>query len=90
MSLSTLRAAGKGQTSAPVEREAELKRLQRCAEQVDLSGEGLVTLIGGEAGVGKTTLVNELCRRGGPGQRVLAEYEPLLAPRPFGPVHRLG
>jgi DNA-binding CsgD family transcriptional regulator len=91
MSLSTQSVVGQRQTSALVEREAELNRLEQCLEQVALSGEGIVTFIGGEAGGGKTMLVNELGSGRDPRQHVLyGACEPLLAPRPFGPFIDLG
>ena len=86
MSLSTQSAAASGHSSALLERDSELGRLEECLEQVALSGSGLLVCIGGEAGVGKTTLVREFCRRRGAREQVLhGACEPLLAPRPFGP-----
>ena len=86
MSLSTKSAAAHGHTRAVLERDAELGRLERCFERVASSGSGIVAFIGGEAGVGKTTLARELCDRRTQGERILqGGCEPLLAPRPFGP-----
>jgi DNA-binding CsgD family transcriptional regulator/tetratricopeptide (TPR) repeat protein len=86
MSLSTKSAAAHGDTRAVLERDAELGRLERCIERIASSASGVVAFIGGEAGVGKTTLVHELCDRRTQGERILqGACEPLLAPRPFGP-----
>jgi DNA-binding CsgD family transcriptional regulator/tetratricopeptide (TPR) repeat protein len=91
MSLPTQSAVGQRQRCALVERDAELDRLEQGLEQVALSGDGLVAFIGGEAGVGKTTLVHQLCSGGGRRNHVLyGACEPLLAPRPFGPFIDLG
>jgi DNA-binding CsgD family transcriptional regulator len=86
MSLSTQSSAGQGHPGVLLERDVELGRLEQCLEQVALSGCGTATFIGGEAGVGKTTLVREFCRHRSARERVLrGACEPLLAPRPFGP-----
>ncbi len=86
MSLSTQSSAASGHTGALLERDGELERLEQCLEHVALSGSGMVACIGGEAGVGKTTLVREFCHRHDARVRVLqGACEPLLAPRPFGP-----
>jgi DNA-binding CsgD family transcriptional regulator len=91
MSVSPQSVLGQRQTSGLVEREAELNRLGQCLERVALSGEGMVTFIGGEAGVGKTTLVREFGIARDPHHHVLyGACEPLLAPRPFGPFLDLG
>jgi DNA-binding CsgD family transcriptional regulator len=90
MSVSTQSVVGR-RTFALLEREAELSRLGRCLEQVAFSGEGMVTFVGGEAGVGKTTLVRELGIARDPHHHLLyGASEPLLAPRPFGPFLDLG
>ena len=86
MSLPINSPAANGHTPALLEREVELDRLEQSLEQVALSGSGTVAFIGGEAGVGKTTLVGEFCRRRRGRESILqGACEPLLAPRPFGP-----
>ncbi|MGA8719335.1 MAG: AAA family ATPase [Solirubrobacteraceae bacterium] len=86
MSLSAQSSAASGHSGALLERDGELGRLEQGLEQVALSGSGMVAFIGGEAGVGKTTLVREFCHRRGAREQVLqGACEPLLAPRPFGP-----
>lgn len=49
-------------TALPVGRERELELLQRRLTAT-LAGRGGLVLIGGEAGIGKTTLVDLLCRK---------------------------
>src|SRR5690348_9608310 len=86
MSVSTHTAAGQEPTHALIERDVELRKLEQCLERVSTSGTGVVAFVGGEAGVGKTSLLRAFCARREPGSRVLqGACEPLLAPRPFGP-----
>ena len=48
---------GAGTSGVLLERAAELSMLVDCLEGVERSSRGQVLLVGGEAGVGKTTLV---------------------------------
>ena len=51
------------------------------------AGHGRVVLVGGEAGVGKTTLVNEFSARIGQAGRILrGACDALTTPRPHGPL----
>ena len=51
------------------------------------AGQGRVVLVGGEAGVGKTTLVNEFSVRHGQAGRILrGACDVLATPRPHGPL----
>ncbi|WP_433295580.1 BTAD domain-containing putative transcriptional regulator [Actinoplanes sp. CA-030573] len=71
-----------------VEREAALAALISLAGEARESG-GRVALIAGEAGVGKSVLVERL-RRELPGARWLwSACEGLFTPRPLGPLHDL-
>lgn len=69
-----------------------LERSPFLAELNDLlsqatRGEGRLVLLGGEAGAGKTVLVQEFCRSLTGGARVLVgACDPLSAPRPLGPL----
>ena len=69
-----------------LERGAELDELTSLLERV-ASAEGHLVLLGGEAGVGKTALVNHLCDRARETARVLiGTCDPLSTPRPLGPL----
>src|SRR5688572_18346604 len=70
----------------PLERESHLAQLEEHRRQA-AAGHGRLVLVGGEAGVGKTTLVDEFCRR------VAADASPLRmscdslsTPSPLGPA----
>ena len=57
--------------------------LGRC-----LSGSGSVVLLAGEAGIGKTSVVNDFCRRNAKRARFLRGYcDPLLTPTVLGPLN---
>jgi DNA-binding CsgD family transcriptional regulator len=91
MSMSTQTATGQAQSDALFEREVALGRLEQCLERVSMSGTGVVAFVGGEAGVGKTSLVRAFGSRTGRRRRLVqGACEPLLAPRPFGPFIDLG
>ncbi len=72
-----------------LERENALDTLATCLDAVRSSG--ATVLVTGEAGVGKTALVEELanrCRRCRAAARVLwGGCEPLVTPRPLGPLY---
>ena len=51
------------------------------------AGEGRLVLVGGEAGVGKTTLIERVCANARGRARVLrGACDPLSTPRPLGPL----
>jgi DNA-binding CsgD family transcriptional regulator len=68
-----------------LEREAELAALDECIAAANL-GEGRLVVISGEAGVGKTSLVRELSRRGHQTRMLWGQCDPLQTPRALGPV----
>lgn len=69
-----------------LERSTELDRL-RALLHTARTGEGRLVFLGGEAGVGKTSLVREFCQSVQSQFRVLTgTCDPLSAPRPLGPL----
>ena len=69
-----------------LERGTELDVLEALLERA-ASAEGHLVLLGGEAGVGKTALVNHLSERARETARVLVgACDPLSTPRPLGPL----
>jgi DNA-binding CsgD family transcriptional regulator/tetratricopeptide (TPR) repeat protein len=70
-----------------LEREEQLGALSAALVGVAGRGVGLVVLVHGEAGIGKTALVRRFCARAGGSVRVLwATCDPLFTPRPLGPL----
>ena len=68
-----------------LEREEAFAALHEAHSEAR-TGTGRVVLVGGEAGVGKTTLVRGFCDAVGTNARVLAGLcDPISTPRPFGP-----
>jgi DNA-binding CsgD family transcriptional regulator len=69
-----------------VERETVLVELTELLAEAD-QGKGRVALVSGEAGIGKTAVVEQFCRRNADRVRVLAgACDPLVTPRPLGPL----
>ena len=76
-----------GTSGVLLERAAELSMLVDCLEAVGRSSRGHVLLVGGEAGVGKTTLLRRFCDARGQSARVLwGACDPLFTPSPLGPL----
>ena len=76
---------------ALLERAAELSTLTKCLETVRRSSRGQVVLVGGEAGIGKTSLLRRFCDELNRPARVLwGACDPLFTPRPLGPLLALG
>ena len=70
-----------------LERAEELAALAECLEVVVDCSRGRLVLVAGEAGVGKTALVQRFCDGLGGSVRILwAVCDPLFAPRPLGPL----
>jgi predicted ATPase len=70
-----------------VERDAALLELQN-AHQEAAAGNGRLVLISGEAGIGKSALVECFVREQPPNWRVLwGACDNLFTPRPLGPLH---
>ena len=70
-----------------LERGPALEALQGALGEV-AHGEGRVALVYGEAGIGKTSLVDCFARAPGqPGRTLWGACDSLHTPRPLGPVH---
>src|SRR3954470_1494673 len=71
-----------------LERARELAVLGEALGAVTSASGARVVVVGGEAGVGKTTLLRAFCDGIAGGARVLwGTCEPLFTPRPLGPFH---
>jgi predicted ATPase len=69
-----------------LERTRHLAALAELLEAVVRTSEGTLVLIGGEAGVGKTTVLQRFCTELGGSTRILwGACDPLFTPRPLGP-----
>jgi predicted ATPase len=76
--------------SGLLERSGELEALAQTLAAVTSSGQGRIALVAGEAGIGKTALLQQFTARAAASARVLwARCEPLFTPRPLGPVLEL-
>jgi predicted ATPase len=79
--LVTVAATG----AASLERDESIAILEGLLERVRLAEEGRLVLLGGEAGVGKTSLLRCFCAGAASSARVLwGACEPLLTPRSLG------
>ncbi len=72
--------------TALLERDAPLAALEERLQIVRSEGRGTLVLVGGEAGVGKSTLVRTLCLGAGAGRVLWGACDPLDTPRPLGPL----
>ena len=71
------------------ERSEALKRIDALLRES--ANGGRIGLVAGEAGIGKSTLINEFARRCGPRARVLwGACDRLVTPRALGPLHDIG
>jgi len=76
------------QTAAPpklLERSAELTLLARQLDFVRDQSSGRLGLVGGEAGIGKTTLLRTFCGQAGGSRLLWGACDSLFTPRPLGP-----
>ncbi|MBL8045770.1 MAG: AAA family ATPase [Anaerolineales bacterium] len=70
-----------------LEREEALRELEAALTEAQ-SGAGRVAVVSGEAGIGKTVLIQNLARAQRANVRVLwGACDALFTPRPLGPVH---
>ena len=70
-----------------LERDAALAQLGVLARRVTRGGPGEVVLVRGEAGIGKTAVLNRFVDGLDSAVRVLRGWcDPLAAPRPLGPL----
>jgi DNA-binding CsgD family transcriptional regulator len=69
-----------------LERDDELGVLDRALARAE-DGAGRVVLVGGEAGIGKTTLVREFIGRARGARVLVGACDDLIAPRTLGPFH---
>ena len=76
---------------ALLERAAELSTLAQCLDTVRRGSRGQLLLVGGEAGVGKTSLLRRFCEEiSTPGRVLWGACDPLFTPRPLGPLLAIG
>jgi DNA-binding CsgD family transcriptional regulator len=70
-----------------LERDTQLRELSALARELGRNAAGRVVLIRGEAGVGKTAVIDLFARDAGRGTCVLRGWcDPVTAPRPLGPL----
>src|SRR5437762_13608273 len=80
-------ATGSAESGELLERADELGALGEYLAAVQRSSRGHVVLVGGEGGVGKTTLVRRFCEECRRSARSLwGACDPLFTPRPLGPL----
>ena len=69
-----------------LERSTELAALQNALAGVRTAGQGSLVLLAGEAGIGKTALLDAFCKANNGVPTARGECEALFTPRPLGPV----
>lgn len=70
-----------------LERDDLLQELEKALTEVS-SGSGLVVLVSGEAGIGKTTLIEQfIATQQAPKRLLWGACDPLFTPRPLGPLY---
>jgi DNA-binding CsgD family transcriptional regulator/tetratricopeptide (TPR) repeat protein len=76
-----------GGPSGLLERASQLAALAKALEAVQASSFGQVVLVSGDAGIGKTVLLQRFCETLSPSVRLLrGSCDPLFAPAPLGPL----
>lgn len=70
-----------------LERDSYLNRLEQALQEA-MAGQGHLILVSGEAGIGKTSLVDQFTQAHRDSARVLwGACDSLFTPRPLGPLH---
>ena len=72
-----------------LERSAELATLESALAAVAETSRGRMVLVGGEAGVGKTSLLREFCDEQ-PARILWGACDAMFTPRPLGPFFEIG
>src|SRR4051812_20438650 len=70
-----------------LERSSELAALAESLAAINSGSHGRIMLVAGEAGIGKTAVVQRFCEEHSDSARILAgACSPLFTPRPLGPL----
>ena len=69
-----------------LERSTQLQTLADSLTAVTATSRGRLVLVYGEAGIGKTALVRQLCAQTEPARLLLGACDSLFTPRPLGPL----
>jgi len=73
-------------TAKLLDRETPLRDLHTALNEA-AAGEGRITIITGEAGIGKTSLVEQFARQQQASRVLWGTCDSLFTPRPLGPLH---
>ena len=75
------------QTGELLERSRELSAVRAWLDEIGTTSSGRCVLVAGEAGVGKTALLREICAGAGERTRILwGACDSLFTPQPLGPL----
>src|SRR5262245_46273555 len=69
-----------------LERSTELAALENALDDVRQAGRGALALVAGEAGIGKSALLDAFCQRHKGVPTARGACEALFTPRPLGPI----